>query len=205
MDDSTAQRYNLLYQNTPHPFGGDPDFLVKEVLQYVQSGNVLDLGAGDGRNSIYLASHGFQTFAIDFSPTAIAKIEKTIQIKHIPLHTEVADIRKWKFVKMYDFIIATFVLHHLSRSETMVLIQNMMAHTSIGGFHIIAAFTRQGDFYKKNPKTNNFYLHDHELKTLYSEWEIFHYEERIEEASMKQADGSSIKNTCAYLLARRMI
>ena len=205
MDDSTAQRYDLLYQNTPHPFGKNSDFLVKEALRYIQSGHVLDLGAGDGRNSIYLASHGFQTFAIDFSRTAIEKIEKTIQIKHIPLHTEVADIRKWKFIKMYDLVLATFVLHHLSRSEAIVLIQNMMTHTKTGGLNIIAAFTQKGDFYKKDPETNNFYLHSDEFSTLYAGWKIFHYEERMEEAFMKQADGSSMKNICAYLLARKMI
>ena len=205
MNDSTAQRYNLLYQDTPHPFDKNPDFLVKEALRYLQSGNVLDLGAGDGRNSIYLASHGFQTFAIDFSHTAIEKIEKAIEAKNLPLHTEVADIRTWKFVKMYDLILATFVLHHLSRSEALILIQNMMTHTKTGGLNIIVAFTQEGDFYKKDPETKNFYLHGDEFNTLYARWEILHYEERMEEASMKRADGSSMENICAYFLARKMI
>ncbi len=204
MDNPTAERYNRLYQDSVHPFGKKPDFIVEDTLKYLSSGIILDLGAGDGRNSIYLASHGFQTHAIDFSSVAIEKIKEATQIKKIPLHMEIEDIRTWQFIQSYDAIIATFVLHHLSHSEVLTLIQKMMTHTKIGGLNIIAAFTEEGDFYKKYPQTQNFYIHGNELKALYAEWEILHYEKRNEPASAKRVDGSPMENVCAYLLARKV-
>ena len=202
MDDSTSERYDRLYKENRYPFGKEHIFLVEKATQYLKSGEVLDLGTGDGRNSIYLASQGFHVLAIDFSQAAVDKIKTNSDTLNIS--TEVADIRKRKIVRSYDLILAAFILHHLSRSEAFALIQDMMAHTSIHGLNIIATFMEQGDFYKNGPGTENFYVRNTELKTLYSKWEILHYEEREEEAFAKRSDGSPMRNTCAYLLARRV-
>ena len=204
MDNSTSERYDRLYKENLYPFGEEHIFFVEKALQYLKSGEVLDLGAGDGRNSIYLAAQGFHVLAVDFSQVAIKKIKKISDSRNISLDIEVADIRKRKIVRSYDLILAAFVLHHLSRSEALTLIQNMMAHTSIHGLNIIATFTEQGDFYKNNPGTENFYIRNAELKTLYSKWEILRYEEREEEAFAKRGDGSPMRNICVYLLARRV-
>lgn len=41
----------------------------------IKPGRALDLGCGPGRNSLYLASRGFEVDAVDLSPTAIAWAE----------------------------------------------------------------------------------------------------------------------------------
>lgn len=47
-------------------------FLV-EVAQPVTPGRALDLGAGEGRNAIWLAERGWQVTAVDFSDVGLAK------------------------------------------------------------------------------------------------------------------------------------
>ena len=49
-----------------------------ELVRLVESGDLLpgraiDLGCGEGDRTIFLAKHGFQVTAVDFSPAAIAK------------------------------------------------------------------------------------------------------------------------------------
>jgi ubiquinone/menaquinone biosynthesis C-methylase UbiE len=38
--------------------------------------NVIDLGCGSGANSVFLAAHGFQVTAVDFSPAGLHKAER---------------------------------------------------------------------------------------------------------------------------------
>ena len=52
------------------------------------------------------------------------------------------------------------------------LIKKCKDRTTVGGLHIISAFTKNGDFYRKNMKTDNFYLNESELKEIYSDWEV---------------------------------
>lgn len=201
--DSLPKRYDRLYKETSYPFGKEPIFLIKEVVKYLKTGHVLDVGAGDGRNVLYLARQGFDISAVDVSKVAINKIREVAKKENIFVNTVRADARKMKIVRRYDLISAIFILHHLSRIEALTLINGIMAKTKPHGLNIIAAFTANGDFYRNNPKTHNFYLQHKELKSLYAEWEIIRYKERNEEALAKRVGGSPMKNKCAYLLAQK--
>jgi SAM-dependent methyltransferase len=67
--------YDLWYRFGTPPWVGQAR---SELVQLVTSGDllpgrVIDLGCGEGDNAIFLAQHGFQVTAVDFSPAAIAK------------------------------------------------------------------------------------------------------------------------------------
>jgi SAM-dependent methyltransferase len=67
--------YDLWYRFGTPPWVGQAR---SELVRLVESGDLLpgraiDLGCGEGDNAIFLAQHGFQVTAGDFSPAAIAK------------------------------------------------------------------------------------------------------------------------------------
>lgn len=67
--------YDLWYRFGTPPWVGQAR---SELVDLVESGDLLpgraiDLGCGEGDNAIFLAQHGFQVTAVDFSPAAIAK------------------------------------------------------------------------------------------------------------------------------------
>lgn len=67
--------YDLWYRFGTPPWVGPAR---SELVRLVESGDLLpgraiDLGCGEGDNAIFLAQHGFQVTAVDFSPAAIAK------------------------------------------------------------------------------------------------------------------------------------
>lgn len=48
--------------------------LVSDMHFLPKSGTVLDLACGDGRNTVFLASHGYKVTAVDFSDIAIERL-----------------------------------------------------------------------------------------------------------------------------------
>ena len=67
--------YELWYRFGTPPWVGQAR---SELVQLVETGDLqpgraIDLGCGEGDNAIFLAQHGFQVTAVDFSAAAIDK------------------------------------------------------------------------------------------------------------------------------------
>lgn len=77
LSDQEGERWNRFYADRGRPvpfFGTRAD---ENLAQWVDDGTMvpgraLDLGCGNGRNAVFLASHGFAVQGIDFSEAAIA-------------------------------------------------------------------------------------------------------------------------------------
>lgn len=80
----------------------------------------------------------------------------------------------------------------------------MQEHTNEEGLNTITTFTENGDFYRNNPDSGNFYPKEGELKELYAGWEILEYEEVEDQAFAKKPDGSPMMNVSARLIARKV-
>lgn len=63
-------KYEKVYSEHECVFGIEPTPVVKKVLEHITYGKVLDLGAGEGRNSLFLAENGFEVTAIDNARSA---------------------------------------------------------------------------------------------------------------------------------------
>lgn len=50
-----------------------PNVWVEEVCADLPVGRVLDIAAGEGRNALWLAGHGWEAVALDFSPVAVER------------------------------------------------------------------------------------------------------------------------------------
>jgi len=48
-------KYEQLYSEHESVFGIEPTSMVRKVLKYITSGKIVDRGAGEGRNSLFLA------------------------------------------------------------------------------------------------------------------------------------------------------
>jgi 2-polyprenyl-3-methyl-5-hydroxy-6-metoxy-1,4-benzoquinol methylase len=73
---------------------GEPEPL---LVEFVSSGRVqptraLDIGAGTGTNSIYLAEHGFDVLGIDIAPRAVERAEKKLTGRGLPCRFAALDI-----------------------------------------------------------------------------------------------------------------
>src|SRR5437868_1666638 len=91
--------------------------IVKKILEYRQSGSVIDIGAGQGHHSIFLAEQGFDVTAVDTDPALMENLSKIAKEKNLPITAQVGDVRTLTTDKQWDVIICTFVLHFLQDDE----------------------------------------------------------------------------------------
>lgn len=198
------QLYNKIYSENENVFGdGKPEKIVEEIPKLLESGSVLDIGAGEGRNSIFLAERGFKVTANDISDVGIEKINKLAKEKGLNIQAEVNDLKSLTLNNNFDVLICTFVLHHFDRQNALALIKQIQNHTNPGGVNALTAFTEDGDFYRHSPQTKNFYLKPNELKELYNGWEVLEYHEKESKAFKKNPDGSPMTNVAVKILVRK--
>lgn len=175
---------------------------VVEAMPYLTPGRVLDLGCGNGRNSLYLAANGFDVTAWDKNPMSIASLQRVAQAEGLNnLQSDVRDLNSLTFDGEYDFILSTVVMMFLERSTIPGLIDNMQRGTRSGGYNLIVAAMDTADF----PCTVGFpfAFREGELSGYYAGWDIVKYNENPGELHRTDEAGNRIKLRFATLFARK--
>ncbi|HBB1318299.1 TPA: tellurite resistance methyltransferase TehB, partial [Escherichia coli] len=144
---------------------------VLEAVKVVKPGKTLDLGCGNGRNSLYLAANGYDVDAWDKNAMSIANVERIKSIENLDnLHTRVVDLNNLTFDGQYDFILSTVVLMFLEAKTIPGLIANMQRCAKPGGYNLIVAAMDTADY----PCTVGFpfAFKEGELRRYYEGWEM---------------------------------
>jgi len=175
---------------------------VLEAAAIIPPGKTLDLGCGNGRNSVWLAAKGFDVTAWDKNPNSINNLQ-TIKAAEGLDNLEIAinDLNTLSFDGHYDFILSTVVMMFLEPQTIPGLIANMQRCTVPGGYNLIVAAMDTEDF----PCTVGFpfAFKEGELRHYYDGWEILKYNENPGELHRTDASGNRIKLRFATLLARK--
>ncbi|QFH71657.1 tellurite resistance methyltransferase TehB [Enterobacter sp. E76] len=172
------------------------------AMPYLTPGRVLDLGCGNGRNSLYLAANGFDVTAWDKNPMSIANLQRVVEAEGLNnLQSDVRDLNSLKFDGEYDFILSTVVMMFLEPTTIAGLIDNMQRCTKSGGYNLIVAAMDTEDF----PCTVGFpfAFREGELSGHYAGWDIVKYNEEPGELHRTDEAGNRIKLRFATLLARK--
>jgi dihydroneopterin aldolase len=181
--------------------GGEPTparFLTQQ-LHRLPKGKALDLASGSGRNSLYLASQGFQVDAIDRDEQALAQLVTTAKQRNLPnLHVHAVDLERTtserpEFPKQaYDVIVVFFYLH---RPLFPALIESLKPN----GVLLYETFTIDNHLQHRHPRRTEFCLMPNELLRLTSGLRVLSYDEGEHDGS--QEPGSVFT---AQLVAQRV-
>jgi 2-polyprenyl-3-methyl-5-hydroxy-6-metoxy-1,4-benzoquinol methylase len=87
-----AQSWDKRYADSDLVWSADPNQFFAAELFDLPAGRALDLGAGEGRNAMWLANHGWEVTAVDFSAVAIDKARAIAESRDLSVNWVVADI-----------------------------------------------------------------------------------------------------------------
>jgi cyclopropane fatty-acyl-phospholipid synthase-like methyltransferase len=131
-------------------WGLKPEKGLKRVLEYAEKGLALDIGAGEGRNSLFLAKNGFKVEAIDKVKEGLKKCKEYAKKYNLPIKTKVIDIRKFKFEKeKYSLIFSVTSIDFLKFSEIKRIIKKIKTALKKGGILYLVVFSTKDPSFKK--------------------------------------------------------
>ncbi len=163
------------YQDdTVSTFGITPNPTIEEFRHlFHETWKVLDIGCGDGKNSLHFARLGYSSVdAFDLSENAIRKLNRLAEKQRLRVNAWVQDLRQFTFIKPYDLIISFGTLHFVEKAEWKRLLTEAKKHTNKGGIHIIQLFT---NVVPPSPDIEPFAVglaDDKEIESVYQDWHI---------------------------------
>ncbi|MBU2589620.1 MAG: methyltransferase domain-containing protein [Nanoarchaeota archaeon] len=170
--------------------------IMDDVLKLIQQGKVLELGAGEGNESLFLAEKGFEVTCLDINEKNIKKIQDKAEKENLKIKTIIKDLREFKIEESFDLIFSIATLHILEDKEIVLdLIKQMKEHTKTNGLNLLIVF-RDSDPTCEDPEDG--YFGDEELKEIYKDWKIENYEIYDE-----YDDDDEQTNKLAYIIARK--
>jgi tellurite methyltransferase len=115
---------------------GGPSPEIFEIAPALRSeSSIVELGCGEGRNSLYLASLGHKVMATDSSQAAISKMNQLASNLGVNIASGVACVEDFKPPAYLDVFVAHSVLHFTERAVWKPLVKALIDRTRPGGFH----------------------------------------------------------------------
>jgi len=182
--------------------GGKPSWKVVDIASKMKPGlTALDLGCGEGRNALYLASIGFITSAVDISVSGIQKLNTVASDLNLNIDAIVCDMREYQFNKEFDLIVCQGCLHLIKRDEWQKVIADMKQSTSKGGIHNIGVLTDTIPEPEDQRGLMVGLFKDGELFDYYQDWEII--DTKSSEFEHEHPDGPKHKHSTNTIIARK--
>jgi tellurite methyltransferase len=182
------KRWNGRFKGKGYALGKDPNPFLKKYLPLLPKGKALDIGAGEGRNAVFLATHGFEVDAVDISQKGLKKTRRLAREMGVRVHTIQADLDRYPIeADRYD-LIANF--YFLRRS----LIPRLKRGLRQGGRFIFETYTLEHrKLGVEGPKQAKYFLKPTELLRLFKDFRVLFYREGIfKEGGRKKAVASLI-------------
>jgi SAM-dependent methyltransferase len=164
---SGPSKWDDRYGEAGFAYGTDPnDFLAASLHHLPPTGSILCLADGEGRNSVFLAEHGYRVTAVDSSPVGIEKGRVLAAERGVAITACVADLADYPLPDdTYDAIISIFC--HLPPPLRRRLHGRIPFSLKSGGVFLLEGYTpRQLDLGTGGPPVKELLM---ELATIREE------------------------------------
>lgn len=142
--------WNDFYSNKDNPvpfFENIPD---ENLISYFDSGilnkgKALDIGCGNGRNSLYLAQNGWDVIGIDFSNTTIEWAIETAKASSINVDFLCQSIFEFENeLDSFDFIYDSGCFHHIKPHRRNQYLNIILKYLKKDGYFSMTCFNLKG-------------------------------------------------------------
>jgi SAM-dependent methyltransferase len=168
-DRAEIERWNRILTSPKAQFNRAPNAFLAEMIKGVTPGRSLDVGMGQGRNTIYLAQQGWDSVGVDPADRAVAAARQQAAAVGVKITTEVAreEDFEWGTAK-WDLIVLSYVS---ARPVADKAIRSLRP----GGMVVVEAFHR--DATTGGPIGGGVVFDTNELLQLFKELRVIRYED----------------------------
>lgn len=133
-----AASWTERYAATAMVWDTTPNAVVVECCAPLPPGRALDLGAGEGRNAIWLASRGWQVTAVDFVSIAVNRISAHAALQDVELNAVVADAVSYRpEPESLDLVLLSYL--QLPADQFRKVLNNVLPALTVHGRILIVA------------------------------------------------------------------
>jgi SAM-dependent methyltransferase len=122
-------------------WGAGPNRFVTEEVTALAAGRAIDLGAGEGRNAIWLAERGWKVTAVDFSAAGLARAGRLAAERGVSVDWVQADLLDYKPAPGgYDLVLIAYI--HLPAASLAGVFRSAAAAVAPGGTLLVIGHDR---------------------------------------------------------------
>lgn len=171
MGDSQQQRRKWDARHSSAEMARSPCLVLEQNAHLLPAkGRALDLACGLGRNALFLARHGLDVDAWDFSPVAVKRLDAFAREQGLAVRAEVRNVDTAPPpAGCYDVLVVSFFLQR-------ALASHLCAALRSGGLLFYQTFTRE-QVDGSGPGNPDFRLGPNELLDLFKPLRVLVYRE----------------------------
>ena len=154
----------------------DPTEFAKQCAEFLRdksSKTLLDLGCGDGRDSIFFAKQGYEVTAADVSPVALQILQKKINEEKITtIRIIEQNLQNLQFPEnSFDVIYAHLSLHYFLDEQTEQIFKKLQKMLKSDGFLFIKCKSTEDEEFGKGKEVekNVFVTEENYVRHFFDE------------------------------------
>jgi len=157
-----------------------------QSVKDLQPGKALDIGMGQGRNSLFLAALGWEVTGFDISEVGVKQAQAEADRRGLKINARVGDVDKFDYGKdRWDLVIGMYMHQYLDRNAKKVI-----ASLKPGGTLVVEGIHR--DHGRNNLQGERYGYRDNELPKIFGALRVRHYEDLMAQADWDRSGGKLV-------------
>lgn len=144
-----------------------------ERIKSRKPGTALDIGIGEGRNALFLATQGWEVTGFDISDVAVKLAQEAAQQRGVKLEAFVADANRFDYGRQrWDLVVGMYMHAVITRNA-----EKIMESLKPGGLLVVEGFHR--DLNRRGVQGEYFGYQSNELLKAFERLRVLYYEDTI--------------------------
>jgi len=189
------------YERTPHEYvlGTQPSEFARAMQELMPPGaRVLDVGCGEGRDSVFFAERGCDVTSLDVSAAGLQKAERLARAHGVRVRWVCGDAASDVPGGPFDLVYSCGAIHYVPRDRRPDLFSRLKAVTKPGGHHAHIVFTDRRVHVEMREQID--YFTSGELLRAYADWTVLGHESGVIACAQ---DGTRHSHSVDQLVARK--
>lgn len=173
------EQWEQRYGADEYFYGVDPNDFLRDNARQIPAGQVLCLADGEGRNSVFIATQGYDVSSVDLADAGVAKAKLLAGSMGVDVDAQVGDLANFDLgTNKWQGIVSIFA--HMPPDIRRDLHRRAVDALAPGGVFVLEAYTiDQIGRGTGGPQVPELLMSAEVLREEFATLEIIHLEERV--------------------------